>query len=245
MHPDGSSTPDHPHAPVPRTLAAPAPALDPDTVDHALDLGRRHLTGTFRCTLPDETWWWSAETYEIHGFEPGEVVPTTSLVLAHKHPEDRERVRRLLAGARRTRAPFASVHRIMDARGRERTVVLTGQVETIPEAAGVEAIRGAVTDITHDLDERARQEASRQVAAAAESRGTIDQAKGMLTLLYDVGPDEAFRLLRATSNDRNIRLRDLAARVLEVARRDGPDARRSLDRLLRPEPSGPAGPPRP
>lgn len=217
----------------PRPMHAPIDALaDPDTVGEALGTGPRQLTGSFRCTLPTEAWWWSDETYLIHGFEPGEVVPTTALVLAHKHPDDRERVRRLIAGARRTRAPFSSMHRIMDARGHERTVVLTGQVERHPEDPGAEHLAGFVTDITSGLGERAARAASEQVAAAARSRAVIDQAKGVLVVLYGVTGDEAFAALRATSNDRNVKVRDLADMVLEVAGRHGPAARSRLDVLL-------------
>ncbi|SDG20660.1 hypothetical protein SAMN04487781_4008, partial [Cellulosimicrobium cellulans] len=33
--------------------------------------------GQFRLDLGTGTWWWSSETYRVHGFEPGDVVPTT------------------------------------------------------------------------------------------------------------------------------------------------------------------------
>ncbi|MFC8597087.1 PAS and ANTAR domain-containing protein [Isoptericola sp. NPDC057191] len=206
--------------------------LDSPLVDRALEIEDRQPAGSFRCVLPDETWWWSDETYWIHGFEPGDVVPTTALVLAHKHPEDRERVRRILAGARRTRTPFASLHRIMDARGRERTVVLMGQVEHLPDDPSREALCGFVTDVTDQVGDRARRDASQQVAAATQSRETIDQAKGALALLYGLTSDEAFAALRTASNVRNVKLRDLAALVVEVARRDGAEAHRQLGPVL-------------
>ncbi|MEL7977853.1 PAS and ANTAR domain-containing protein [Isoptericola sp. F-RaC21] len=202
--------------PVPGDLAAPA----------------HQLTGSFRCRLPDEAWWWSDETYLIHGFEPGDVVPTTALVLAHKHPEDRERVRQLLAGARRSRAPFASLHRIMDARGHERTVVLTGQVARPQDGTAAEELRGFVTDVTSGIGERASREASRQVADAARSRAAIDQAKGALRVLYGLADDDAFTALRTTSNVRNVKVRDLAAAVLDAVGRHGAAARQVLDDLL-------------
>jgi len=40
-------------------------------------------SGRFSLEVATGAWWWSDETYRIHGFEPGEVVPTTRLVLAH------------------------------------------------------------------------------------------------------------------------------------------------------------------
>ncbi|MGI5187207.1 hypothetical protein ACQEVI_03580 [Promicromonospora sp. CA-289599] len=46
-----------------------------------------------------------------YGFEPGDVVPTTSLKLSHKHPDDRARVDGVLRRAAETGQPFSSVDR--------------------------------------------------------------------------------------------------------------------------------------
>ena len=55
-------------------------------------------SGAFRLstTAGTGTWTWSEPTYELYGFRPGDVVPTTELVLAHQHPEDRGSVEALL-----------------------------------------------------------------------------------------------------------------------------------------------------
>ncbi|WP_313663021.1 hypothetical protein [Cellulosimicrobium cellulans] len=68
-------------------------SVDDHAIEHALARGASQQIGRYRLELATGTWWWSSETYRVHGFEPGEVVPTTELVLAHKHPDDRERVR--------------------------------------------------------------------------------------------------------------------------------------------------------
>jgi hypothetical protein len=70
-----------------------------------------------RYDLATRRWWWSTETYRIHGFEPHEVVPTTDLVLAHKHPADREQFWQAFESAQVSAEPFHSVHRMMDAHG--------------------------------------------------------------------------------------------------------------------------------
>ncbi|MDF2848640.1 MAG: hypothetical protein K0R97_2622, partial [Oerskovia sp.] len=47
-------------------------------------LGEHHqqpTTGLWRYELATGQWWWSEETFRLHGFEPHEVVPTTALVL--------------------------------------------------------------------------------------------------------------------------------------------------------------------
>jgi len=45
--------------------------------------------GRFSYDVPTDTWWWSTSLYTVYGFAPGEVVPTTALMLAHQHPDDR------------------------------------------------------------------------------------------------------------------------------------------------------------
>src|SRR5690606_16902586 len=84
-------------------LAPPSPmkgslsmSVDHDAIEMALARGADQQIGQYRLDLTTGVWWWSPETYRLHGFEPGEVVPTTALVLAHKHPEDRDRVGRML-----------------------------------------------------------------------------------------------------------------------------------------------------
>jgi hypothetical protein len=62
----------------------------------------------------------------------------------------------------------------------------------------------------------------------------IEQAKGALMLAYALTADEAFALLRSYSQNRNVRIRDIAARLtenLDSAPRSAA-AGRNLDRLL-------------
>lgn len=48
------------------------------------------------------------------------------------------------------------------------------------------------------------------------SRAVIDQAAGIIMARYRCGPDQALARLRKMSNDRNIKLRDLAASIVEA-----------------------------
>lgn len=199
---------------------------------HPVSLGDGTTPGQFRVDLATDVWWWSPETYRLHGFEPGEVVPTTSLVLAHKHPDDRDRVRDLLEQARADGLPFSSLHRIMDARGAERVLVLVGEVRRDDTGRLVELV-GSFVDVTVAVRERAEQQAARDIAAAARSRGPIEQAKGVVAAALGVGTEQAFGLLKRVSNDRNVRLRELSRRVVEEGTAPSPDRARRVVSLLR------------
>jgi ANTAR domain len=50
---------------------------------------------------------------------------------------------------------------------------------------------------------------------ALDTRVVIEQAKGVLAERFDVDVHEAFRLLRTSARSNRMRLRDLAARVVE------------------------------
>lgn len=208
-------------------------SVDDHAIEHALARGAGQQIGQYRLDLATGTWWWSSETFRVHGFEPGEVVPTTQLVLAHKHPDDRERVRQILDEARTTGEPFSSVHRIMDARGAERYLVIVGQGRRDPDTGEVVELLGYFVDITSTVAAGGEERAHRDIAAAAAGRGPIEQAKGILVATHGVDPDEAFGLLRRASNDKNVRLRDLARVVVDEATRSGENCAERVVALLR------------
>ncbi|MFI2102832.1 PAS and ANTAR domain-containing protein [Isoptericola sp. NPDC019693] len=185
--------------------------------------------GSFRLDLSSDRWTWSEAVFRLHGFEPHEVVPTTDLVLAHTHPADRDDVRAALVTAP-TAGAFSSVHRILTARRRELTVALVGSVESDP---GHDGAAGYFLDLTSAVAERAAERASADIQAAATTRGVIEQAKGVLAVVYDVEIDDAFDLMRTASNDHNVAVRDLARAVVDVAHRRDVDRRAALDRVLR------------
>ncbi|MFC6285407.1 GAF and ANTAR domain-containing protein [Nocardioides sp. GCM10027113] len=72
------------------------------------------------------------------------------------------------------------------------------------------------------LDRMARVEVLEREAVnlrrALETRPVIEQAKGVLVARHGYGPEEAFVALREESQQHNIKLRDLAARVVDEAR---------------------------
>ena len=85
--------------------------------------------GTFGYDAPNDAWTWSDEIYVMHGFGPREVVPTTALMLAHQHPDDRATTVTAVLETMQTGRPFASRHRIVDSRQTERLIISVGRAE--------------------------------------------------------------------------------------------------------------------
>jgi GAF domain-containing protein len=52
---------------------------------------------------------------------------------------------------------------------------------------------------------------------AMASRGVIEQAKGIIIERENCSPEEAFETLKKASQDTNVKLRDIAARLVEAA----------------------------
>lgn len=185
-------------------------APDAEAVEAALATGRPAPVGRYVLDLATGRWAWSDEVFAMHGFQPGEIVPTTELMLTHKHPEDRARVDHVLRDAATTGRPFSSVHRIRDARGRIRTLAVTGQSRRDPGTGRVTELYGYFIDVTEAHREEAQREATASIRAAAENRAAIEQAKGVLMVTYGTGDAAAFELLRSASNRLNVPVRDLS-----------------------------------
>ena len=190
---------------------------EPMEIERALTLGENHVVGRYRYDLATQVWWWSDEAFRIHGFDPGEVVPTTALVLAHKHPDDRPRVSQILLNASITGEPFSSVHRIVDAQQVQRTLAVVGQGRRDPATQLVYELVGYFIDISDGIKVQASETASASIRASAVTRAPIEQAKGIIAYALGIDTDEAFERLRRTSNDTNIPVREVARRIIAVA----------------------------
>jgi hypothetical protein len=72
--------------------------------------------------------------------------------------------------------------------------------------------------------------------AITERRAVIEQAKGMLMLVYGVDADGAFDVLRKQSQDHNVKLNLVAEQVMkdlvELARNNGPVRQLALGGLI-------------
>ena len=183
-----------------------------DTIEQALAGGSPQLVGWFRFYFADERWEWSEQVQRLHGYEPGTVVPTTQLVLSHKHPDDYVQVAATLDEIRRTHRTFSTRHRIIDTRQVVHDVIVIGD-RLYDDDGDVVGTHGFYVDVTQTG--RARDEMlSAAVAEIAENRATIEQAKGMLMLIYRVTDESAFELLKWRSQETNVKLRMLADQVL-------------------------------
>jgi fructose-specific component phosphotransferase system IIB-like protein len=183
-------------------------------VEHALVGGEPQRVGWFRFYFADERWEWSPQVERMHGYEPGTAHPTTDLVLSHKHPDDYGQVAATLDDIRRKQAAFSTRHRILDTRGDVHHVVVVGD-QLFGDAGQVIGTHGFYVDVTPSVNEAHHVRVSEAVAEIAEARSGIEQAKGMLMLVYRINADSAFELLKWRSQETNTKLRALAEQILK------------------------------
>lgn len=173
---------------------------------------------------------WSDGMFRLHGYQRGEVVPSMELIVAHKHPDDRERCEEILAQVSATGGFFCMYHRIVDARGRTRRVLTSGEAVLCGDGSLV-AIEGVTVDLSRTLQRETEQTAREAVAGATATRTMIDQARGILMGQLKLGSDEAFQMLVNTSSHRNVKLVVVAAELVQLA--NSPEAGIYLDRAVR------------
>jgi PAS domain S-box-containing protein len=206
---------------------APDVAGELSAVDLVVGVGEPQRIGRFKFFLDGQRWEWSDAVARIHGYEPGTLVPTTELLLQHKHPDDRARVAvvldRVLSGE-----PFSSRHRIIDAAGRTHWVIVVGDA-MCDEAGAPIGTTGFYIDVTESL----QSEITNVLSDVAVHRAQIEQAKGVLMAAYGVSADRAFDILVWRSQETNIKVRDLAAHFLAtIAGKVSPDTRTHIDHAL-------------
>lgn len=193
--------------------------------------------GPFVYEVATKSWWWSDDLYRIHGFQPGDVVPTTDLLVAHKHPDDAAVATAIILNAFTSGEPFALWHRIIDAKLRTRTVVSVGDGFR-DESGELVEVRGYMVDVTGSKRGQTARDIDEAVRRSSESRGTIEQAKGVIMAALAVDADTAFGLLKRSSQNANVKLRDLAQILLstvEDMRLAGLDARKAVEQVLGPD----------
>ena len=134
----------------------------------------------------------------------------------------------------RTHRAFRPRHRILDNSGVVHQVVVVGDLLTDVHEVVI-GTHGYYVDITPSSD-RAREDLiSARVAEITEHRAVIEQAKGMLMLIYGLDDEAAFDLLRWRSQTTNVKLRQLAQKIVEEFRTlgdDGMTPRSAFDHVL-------------
>ncbi|WP_072749903.1 PAS and ANTAR domain-containing protein [Rhodococcus maanshanensis] len=171
------------------------------------------LVGSFRFLVAEDAWEWSAAVARMHGYEPGSVVPTTELMLSHKHPDDKSHVAAILDNVRAHGAPFSSRHRIIDTKGETHHVVVVGD-RLLDEDGTAIGTFGFYIDVTDAFESDIKESVDDAVAEIASSRGAIEQAKGALMLAYGISAERAFEVLTWRSQETNVKLREVARQLL-------------------------------
>ena len=210
----------------------PAPASAPEEGQAPADGVLR--AGGFRFWFVGQRWEWSDELARMHGHEPGSVVPTTELLLSHKHPDDRRHVQELLDHALHAGGSFSSRHRFVDTQGAEHNVIVLAD-RMYDRNGAVVGTEGFYVDLTETLDNARRAVLDESLPDLFEARAAIEQAKGALMLVYRVDADQAFKLLLWRSQQTNTKLRALAAQLvaeLDTIDVGGPSLRRQFDHVM-------------
>jgi hypothetical protein len=194
-----------------------------------------HLNvGSFRFWFVGQRWEWSDEVARMHGYEPGSVVPTTELLLSHKHPDDRQHVQDLLDHLLHFGGSFSSRHRFIDTSGGEHTVIVLAD-RMLDDSGAVVGSEGYYVDLTDTFSQARRQILDDSLPELFEARAAIEQAKGALMLVYRINADAAFEILLWRSQQTNTKLRALASQVvaeLDTLRYQPDSLRREFDHLL-------------
>ena len=190
--------------------------------------------GAFRFWFVGQRWEWSDEVALMHGYEPGSVVPTTELLLSHKHPEDRKHVQDLLDRALHTKSSFSSRHRFIDVGGNVHDAIVVAD-RMADETGAVVGTAGHYIDLTTTFVETRQVALDEALPDLFEARALIEQVKGVLMAVYRVSADQAFGVLRWRSQETNTKLRALANQLIaEIATLPPPSAevQSAFDHLL-------------
>jgi hypothetical protein len=190
--------------------------------------------GSFRFWFVGQRWEWSDEVARMHGYEPGSVVPTTELLLSHKHPDDRQHVQDQLDHLLHFGGSFSSRHRFIDTGGREHTVIVLAD-RMLDDSGALVGSEGYYIDLTDTFHQARRQALDDSLPELFEARAAIEQAKGALMLVYRINAEAAFEILLWRSQQTNTKLRALAAQVvaeLDSLRYEPDNLRREFDHLL-------------
>ncbi|WP_369640034.1 PAS and ANTAR domain-containing protein, partial [Nocardia sp. JMUB6875] len=185
----------------------------PASVHYAAPAEPQPTAGSFRFWFASQRWEWSPEVYRMHGYTPGEIEPTTELLLAHKHPDDREHVADAIARSINQGQPFSSRHRFIDTHGAEHAVMVVA--DRILDSTGHPVgTTGFYIDLSDTLAAAERDTLNQRLPELMESRAVIEQAKGVLMRMYRISADQAFKVLIWRSQETNTKLRALAEQLI-------------------------------
>lgn len=169
-----------------------------------------------------------APSASLHGpaAEPPET--TLDLLLSRAHPDDRDD----LAAALGTGERFCLRLRLRDTAGGTRTVIVLADD---PDDTG--SVTGRYIDLTAALDAEAKTALDAAMTGYADGRDRVEQAVGMLRLVYGIPAVKARELLEWRARETGLRVPHLAAQLCAAARTElapavPPPLRHRVDDLL-------------
>lgn len=192
------------------------------------------VTGRFSFDVTTGEWEWDAEVFRIHGLAPDCVQPTLEHVLQAAVDPDAARVKEALQKMIATSESFSISYHLAGADDVRRTAVMVGE-SAVCDPRQVTLVQGYFIDLTADVEALATEAAREAVEASAEHRAVIEQAKGALMMAYGFDADAAFSMLTWWSRNRNVKVRDLAAELMQASEEGAAtaqDFRVRVDRLL-------------
>jgi len=178
------------------------------------DDGSPARVGNFSLRLADGVFNWSPEIAAMHGYPRETMTVTTEFALSHKHPEDRPKFAALLDQLSDSAVPLSSRHRIIDRQGNVRHV-LVASTRLLDETGTVVGADGFYVDVSGAARDQLVHALDTAVADFSTHRAVIEQAKGMLMLIYNIPADRAFDIVRWRSQHTNIKLRSLCEQLIE------------------------------
>ena len=187
--------------------------------------------GQFEWNTETGAWTWSDGLFRLYGYEPHAVEPSLELFLQHKDPRDMARIDAVFDRCLSQGGPFSCYHRVIDAQGKHKIVVVVGYGERNPENTRTVLMHGFMVDLTAS----GQRETSEALQAALKNRGGIEQVKGAIMLVHGLSEDGAFALLRGHSQIYNKKVSAIVSNLLEAFRNRSSSesiSRGELDRML-------------
>lgn len=191
--------------------------------------------GKFHFSLTEETWQWSAEVSALHGYTAQRMAPSTATVLSHIHQADRGNAFAAMAKMAEATSPTSRKLRLVDLGGATKHIVLVGSRANSSSGRELRT-SGLYIDISdpyrNEIDDAVS--AHRHGTNGPEAR--IDQATGMLMLMYGLPAPRARDLLSWRSEETNVDIADIAERLIRSVGHDAvvaaQDQRERFDHLL-------------
>jgi len=128
---------------------------------------------------------WSDEVFRIFGYEPGAVEVSRRTYFRSVHPEDRDRLRKVLERAIAETKAFAVDFRVLRPDGTERNLQERGYILCDPKTQKPARLVGSIQDITESVEAEARlQKANQELAKRVHE---LQQRSKEISILSEMG----------------------------------------------------------